>query len=739
MAETIIKQRLKNTILFVASIFITIIIIASISAYFIAENVQEASRNEIIVETQSFSNKILKQTDSDFEILNTYASVIQHDKLYTSSNFPSLLQEANEQNNFETMAYFTLQQEGIVARLGKEVETHVALSSMGNDISRVVKQALQGKDEISRVCKENNTFIYGVPIYDQKQIIGAFIACEPLDIFMDILDDDSNINKNVYIHMINQNGDFIIRSQHAIIQENINNIFEKSLLSSKTSIQEKMSLNQEVYDSFYYDGKKYQMFIQPLGINNLFLFSVNTLQESNRFLYSIIKIIFIVFIIVFIMIIIILIYSYITVNKHNKELVKLAYHDELTQAYNFTYFHERALKEYSHDSHCCIVAINIYQFKFINEIFGKEQANNLLCHISKVIESHLNENEFFCRGNADLFYLYLHETSNTHITQRIKSIFDDITSLKQYKNSNYRLRLYSGVALAHQDNEQFTIDELMTHVMFALANAKTIHNHKIWFYNPELHKQEKMMNYIEAHMHQALENKEFILYMQPKFNLKTKRITSAEALVRWMRQDGSLIYPNQFIPLFEHNGFCTQLDMYMFECVCKQIHEWIIQGIEPISVSINQSKLLFYESDFIENIKHIIQKYEVPSHLITIEILEGLALENIEELNHKIKLLHDFGSGYSSLNILGKLDIDELKLDQAFLKEASHYHKNTKIIMEEIIQISKRMSISTVIEGVETIKDHQFIETLGCHYGQGYYYDKPMNISEFNKKYMHKY
>ena len=185
--------------------------------------------------------------------------------------------------------------------------------------------------------------------------------------------------------------------------------------------------------------------------------------------------------------------------------------------------------------------------------------------------------------------------------------------------------------------------------------------------------------------------------------------------------------------------------MYMFECVCKQIQEWIQQGIDPIPISINQSRLLFYEPHYIENIKNIMEKYNVPPQFITLEILEGLALNNVDELNEKIHQLQkigvrismdDFGSGYSSLNILGKLDINELKIDQAFLEEASHTNTNTKIIMESIIQISKRLSISTVVEGVETKEDHDFIQKLGCDYGQGYLYSKPIDIHEFNMKFM---
>lgn len=184
----------------------------------------------------------------------------------------------------------------------------------------------------------------------------------------------------------------------------------------------------------------------------------------------------------------------------------------------------------------------------------------------------------------------------------------------------------------------------------------------------------------------------------------------------------------------------------MFEQACLQIRKWMDQGIEPIGISVNQSKLLFYESDYVERLNAIVQKYQVPAHLLTLEILEDLVINNVDEVNEKIEQLHqigfkvsmdDFGSGYSSLNILGKIDIDELKIDRIFLQEIlDGKNKKAQIILEEIIKLTKILSISTVVEGIETKEYHDFVKSLGCHYGQGYDYDKPISQQEFEIRYM---
>lgn len=289
-------------------------------------------------------------------------------------------------------------------------------------------------------------------------------------------------------------------------------------------------------------------------------------------------------------------------------------------------------------------------------------------------------------------------------------------------------------------------EDLMVRVMFALAKSKETLLSNIWFYDIELHKQEIMDNYIESHMEQALKDGEFQLYLQPKVDMETGQLQSSEALVRWITQDNQQLYPNQFIPIFEKSGFCMKLDMYMFEQACLQIRKWMDQGIEPIGISVNQSKLLFYESDYVERLNAIVQKYQVPAHLLTLEILEDLVINNVDAVNEKIEQLHqigfkvsmdDFGSGYSSLNILGKIDIDELKIDRIFLQEIlDGKNKKAQIILEEIIKLTKILSISTVVEGIETKEYHDFVKSLGCHYGQGYYYDKPISQQEFEIRYM---
>ena len=169
------------------------------------------------------------------------------------------------------------------------------------------------------------------------------------------------------------------------------------------------------------------------------------------------------------------------------------------------------------------------------------------------------------------------------------------------------------------------------------------------------------------------------------------------------------------------------------------------EGLRPIPISVNQSKRAFYEKDYLDKLTEITEKYQVSPSLITLEILEGYTFENVDEVNRKIEELQrkgfrvsldDFGSEYSSLNTLGQIRINELKLDRWFLKDVAEGKKNVKVIMEQIIQLAHKLDISTVVEGVETLEDHEMIKGLRCDYGQGYYYRRPISAEEFYDVYL---
>ena len=242
-------------------------------------------------------------------------------------------------------------------------------------------------------------------------------------------------------------------------------------------------------------------------------------------------------------------------------------------------------------------------------------------------------------------------------------------------------------------------------------------------------------------MEDALLKGEFQVYLQPKYYLPTGEIVGAEALVRWVEPSGKIIPPDNFIPLFERNGFIIQVDFYVYEQVMKRMQKWKQEGRRPICVSVNVSRVHVRTYDFLQRLNELIEKYQIPKEYFELELTEtimgsaqGMTKDFIQECKkqgYKVSI-DDFGSGYSSLNLLKDLPVDILKIDKGFLDETAESERSS-IIVEQVVEMAKKMKIGTLCEGVETLKQAEFLKGIGCDMAQGYLFSKPIPMEEFEK------
>lgn len=437
--------------------------------------------------------------------------------------------------------------------------------------------------------------------------------------------------------------------------------------------------------------------------------------------------------------------AYKTLVNENK-ILQLSIYDEMTGAYNRTYFCK--LLEQKMEQHVpgAIIAFNICNFKYINDTYGTQRADQLLCRFKEILEANLGEGEFICRPTTDCFYLLVSQYQAEDINRRVDQLQSQLKKMAENLLDGYRISIYCGAVSSVMSLELSNAQAGLNGLVVALAHAKQNGGSHVCMYDDSMHEEEKLRQYIEANMHRALEDEEYQVYLQPKMNLHTGQIDSAEALVRWQTKERGQLYPNQFIPLFEQNGFCKNLDLYMVEKVCQILRNWMDKGYPPIKISVNQTRSLFVSEDYVEKLQEMTARYQVPPRYIILEILEGLVFENIEELNDTIaQLSHagfrvsmdDFGSGYSSLNTLGKLHIDQIKLDRMFLMDLKKEQRSSQYeVMLLIFEMAKKLGIETVAEGVETKEDEVFIRSMGCDYGQGYYYGKPVPTSAFRRTFL---
>lgn len=756
MNEKKIRQRLTRiTVLVVITVAVLLAAASMISASLekVGSNTMEEQMKS---ETEEYKINMLRKLDADTQTLQTLASFFEFSADTISyEDFAKGVYEANRHNGFSRMGYFLKDGTGIRVTKNQDIDLDVKVSELNENFQEIIANAWEGESGVSRIYYDEGLdkqiIAYAVPVYSYNEVVGVLGASTGIEVFKEILDNGTALYGKGYAHLVGKEGKYLIRSERRVVQEQEETIYDGSYLpeEEKSRIRSCMEEGRSVFSYFTYKGLDYRMYLEPLDVNGWYIVCVDTTGKGGGSLYTILLVTRITMYAVLTLAAFLLIYGYCLFKQNTRRLIKIAYHDPCTDAYNRVHFMEKANAALEASRSYTGIEMNIRQFKFINEIFGRAQANRLLIHVKDVLGEKLGEGEFFGRDSADRFLILMRGTDQEEIRRRLLEIMESVGDFAKLKRLNYRIRLYCGAAFADSMEkvpELSASETLFLRTSFALKTARDGHQNNIWFYNTAVHKDEIMQNYVETHMEQALNDGEFKLYLQPKKDLHSGKFGSAEALVRWQTADGTMIFPNQFIPLFEQNGFCVRLDLYMLEQVFCQIREWMDAGVDPIPISVNQSKLLFYEEDYMQNLDHLIEKYKIPPQLITLEILEGLALENVDELNRKLSLIRskgfrvsmdDFGSGYSSFNTLGKLQIDELKLDRAFLMELSHGDpRRQKIIMEQIVEMAKRLHISTVVEGVETAENEELISELGCDYGQGYLYSRPVSAGEFSEKYM---
>lgn len=264
---------------------------------------------------------------------------------------------------------------------------------------------------------------------------------------------------------------------------------------------------------------------------------------------------------------------------------------------------------------------------------------------------------------------------------------------------------------------------------------------RVAYYNPIDFGKHRRAKELEKNMEYALAHKEFKVYLQPKYDLVTKKMVGAEALVRWVKEDGTMIFPDEFIPVFERNGFIKQLDLYMLEQVCEMLRRRLINNKICFPISINQSRVLLNSETYTTDVAMVLNSHDTPPDLIELELTERIFSDSLDEMAKMMSVLKDlgirwsiddFGTGYSSLNLLKKLPVDIIKIDKAFLDETETSNVS-KIIIRKTVELTQELDKMVVCEGVETEEQASYLKAIHCDLAQGYLYSKPMPMEEFER------
>ncbi len=627
------------------------------------------------------------------------------------------------------------------------------------------ERALAPADELHSTGR-GNEFLLAVPIYDGDAITGALVACTASSWTNDWLL-PSFLGGEMFFHLIMEDGSYLLRSNSPYVSE----ILEKYPEMDQQTQFEVMEQNAKLKDGvlmeqiraaaadgqtamvhFSYEQDELQRIscLIPLEYDGVFLWVSmvqGTVSQIYHEYYTWSLVINGIIVLVFIALSILLYRLY-------QRNFRLAFVDPVTGGYSPIRFQieaERKIRA-SAPGELQLISVNIDKFKAINDLFGVERGDDVLKYVYRFLCRHQEKGELVVRSFADRFQILARARSEAAVIAGFEQISQDInedirkyTYEKDGKEDNYLLSLRVGVYRIDEPDLPLTLIQDRAQMAQDL-HARLLPDHlgTCGFYTDEDRERLLWEKELENKMEGALESHDFVVFLQPKVDLKSGELAGAEGLIRWQDPDCGLILPDRFIPIFEKSGFIRRLDLYVFEEICRYLRGRIDEGKKVVPVSVNLSPSVIGRADFLEPYIALQKQYGIPPQLLDFELTETIFLEDAGVAIQAIKRIHeagffcsldDFGSGYSSLNLLREISVDTLKLDRAFLVSADMDDPRERAVIEEVVRLAKRLGMECCAEGVETAKQSAFLASIRCEKGQGYLYSQPAPAEEFERFY----
>ncbi len=594
-----------------------------------------------------------------------------------------------------------------------------------------------GKDNLGKPV-----LIYSVPIYYNEAYLGALISTQKACLDMSGNQGFNSAGKESnFIYILDRNNELIAYlNEDSIARFDYEEMISGGYLHKKGD-KHPPGYKVQLFNNQIEKRNNIVWYQKPFGINNwsVLIGKSDIISPVTQRIIRISNILWAVMLAgILIMFLMLIIYQ----RRSNQKLIQMLHLDPVTGGNNWYKFRMDVNKILNSrqffKKKYALVNFDINRFKIINDSFGHQKGDEVLRDIYNLIKKWIKPGEPFTRYSADQFYILLIYQEPEEVNDRIKELNNRLHQLKFTKT----VKFYYGVYYITERKD--SIDRMGDFAGIAKHKIKGSGEDIISYFDDEsrirLLEEEK----IEKTMHDALKNKEFVVYLQPKYTTVEEKITGAEALVRWDNGSGSLISPGFFIPVFEKNGFITELDMYMLKNVCRIQRGWMDKGYRPLPVSVNISRIHFTNPHLAEIIKDAVDEYQIPHELIELELSESAFLQNKQMLIDTVILLReygflvsmdDFGAGYSSLNSLKDLPLDVVKLDGELFRITDDVERGQTVI-RNTISMAKDLHMKVVAECIETREQVEFLCTVGCDIIQGYYYAKPMPVEQFEMRFM---
>lgn len=726
-----------------ALIFLTILV--SMFTYFNANTFEKDNENKVVAVTENVAEYLQFKLDNYSEILNAVGMSLGKGgaQLYTEAEVDAII--AGCSNTLSQSEFTLIYDEALTAGHQKAISNRVDL--------KIRQQLATGESGIVTTDGQNNSEKYinlVSPTSFMIQSDGGVIPIRGLcatfsaeEVIQQFFQEDFNNKGSLCILGDFKNGKY----ERLFTDEYIKDIFDgtgiinaKSMSKSQQEIDEAISQSKSILLTLQHDNEKAYLSLIPIGINDWYLANVVpkvvvSAQTNDVFNAVVIACFAVIFVIAVLVVVLSVLYK-----THRRELENVAYTDPLTGGFNTLKFVETVKKELMKhtDQRYALVYTNIEKFKLINESYGRDTGDEILRKIFNLIKEDLKAGEFIGRLGEDKFGVLIKYNDRECIIQRLLGWDNMIDACKIKDASNARISMVFGIYRI-SDHAQ-DVNRMIDKASMARNMANRSYGEPYSFYNEVIKRKQQEERELEGLMSKALVNGEFQVYLQPQYRLSDNVIIGAELLTRWNSPEKGFLTPDKFIPLFERNGFIVKLDSYVLHKACEYIRGWMDAGLTPIKLSVNISRYNLNNPEFFDRVIDTIAEVRVPSKYLEFEFLESMAYDDLQYLSNLIDKIHnlgarvaldDFGSGYSALNLLKDINVDELKIDRSFF--IKYGDKRGMDIVRCIIDIGKKLGIEVLSEGIETEEQIEFLRANGCDYVQGFYYSKAVKKTEFDE------
>lgn len=752
------QMKKKNKILIGIFLIVALLVVAGLSYFFVVTNFAKKNVENTIKNTmKSYVDDINYSIDNNLNILNILASLV-HDNpdLATFENVSTLLSNIQTDHEFKAVSYLYKNASGYSYDYGTKT---LVTSDFGNN--QCVSQVLNSGNSCFNYNAETNMEEMVVPVNDSKgEIVGAIFGEKPADIFT------LNFNKinsayKVESFVVDSNGTVVSRIPNSntplvstvedLAYIGVNGYTDSFLTSaqqgnidlkwvSNTPAENSvLAVSKLVFGNYtiilLFDNvilQKADFSTKFAGFNPL---SNLNMQVDKSMLNNVLLIFVSIIGLLVVLYILVKIFKMIS-KKSAKTVMKLALYDEITDGFNKPKFFLEAsqiLLKANEDDKYVLILMDIINFKSVNQVYDTSKGNEVLKDVSESIKWFLEKNGISARIMSDYFavlFKYKRE-------EQIISFVNNLTrAIGEYK---LNLKLVPRFGIFKVEDFTMPVETMVDRALMAKKLINTESKNNYAFFTQDLIDEIKKSKEIENEMYYALNQNQFVVYLQPQFDVLTNDVVGAEALVRWEHPAKGLLLPEKFLNLFEKNAFITYLDQYVIEQVCKLISKWINNGVEPVPVSVNVSSLDVSNPRFADMMKSMIDMYNVPAKFINFDISENVLFENSKYIKTCLADLKAYGFGlnvdnfgvpYSSVAMLNEFAFDNVKFDKKFIRDLIVTDRG-KNILKDLKSLINSIYAKVVAVGVEEEKDFEFLKQAEFDYMHGYLKAKPMCIVEF--------